>query len=145
MSCFLITSHEDAKVLKISGSFLSKHFILYWCCAYLWWSCRLFPSCFSLNQLMLSSGYGKLGQRLSHISVLLPPLEYVLQLCKLCTSRFLLCSLSKLFHISLHTNRNTETQPVPFLQQQFFLHADLLFYVADQSEKHFFKSTASCM
>ncbi len=76
-------------------------------------SCRLPLSCFTLNQLMLSSGYGKLRPRLSHVSALLPPFQYVLQLCKLCASRFLLCSLSKPFHISLHTNRNTETQPIP--------------------------------
>ena len=62
---------------------------------------------------MLSSGYGKLSLRLSHVSALLPPLQYVLQLCKPCVSRFLLCSLSKLFHISLHTNRNTEAEPIP--------------------------------
>lgn len=77
---------------------------------------------------MLSSGYGKLRLRLSHVSV-----QYVLQLCKLCASRFLLCSLSKLFHISLHTNRNTETQPIPIPATADLFHVTLFFYVADQS------------
>ena len=83
---------------------------------------------------MLSSGCEKLGPRLSHVSGLLPPLQYVLQLCKRFASRFLLCSLSKLFHISLHTNRNTETQPVPIPATADVFHVDLLFYAADQLE-----------
>lgn len=94
-------------------------------------SYRLLFSCFILNQLMLSSGCGKLRPWLSRVSVLLPLLRYVLKLCKLCASYFLLCSLSKLFLNSLNTNRNTETIPIPATADVF--HVSLYFYVADQS------------
>lgn len=94
-------------------------------------SYRLLFPCLILNQLMLSSGCGKLRPWLSRVSALLPLLQYVLKLCKLCTSYFLLCSLSKLFLISLNTNRNTETVPVPATADVF--HVSLFFYVADQS------------
>lgn len=94
-------------------------------------SYRLPFSCFIPNQLMPSSGDGKLRPRLSHVSALLPLLQYVLELCKLCASHFRLCSLSKLFHISFNTNRNTETVPIPATADVF--HVSLFFYVADQS------------
>lgn len=94
-------------------------------------SYRLLSSRFIVNQLMLSSGCGKLRPWLSRVSVLLPLLQYVLKLCKLYASYFLLCSLSKLFLISLNTNRNTETVPIPATADVF--HVSLFFYVADQS------------
>lgn len=105
------------------------HFTGGLCFACLRCFCRTPPLwCFTLNQLMPSSGYGKLRPKLSHVSELLPPLQYVLQLCKLCASRFLLCLLSKLFHISLHTNRNARPRPIqPCKCRSFFMSASSSF------------------
>lgn len=88
-------------------------------------------SLFIPNQLMGSSGHGKWSLWLSHVSALLPLLQYVLKLCKPSVAHFLLCSLSKLFHISVNTNRNTETDSIPAAVRIF--HVSFLFYVADHS------------
>lgn len=94
------------------------------------------PRVIPLNQLMLSSGYGKLSPKLSHVSALLPPLQYVLQLCKLCASRFLLYVLSKLFHISLHTNRNSKPQPIPTLRLYvFFMSASAFMHLINRPQR----------
>lgn len=94
------------------------------------------PRVIPLNQLMLSSGCGKLSPKLSHVSALLPPLQYVLQLCKLCASRFLLCVLSKLFHISLHTNRNSKPQPIPTLRLYvFFMSASAFMHLINRPQR----------
>lgn len=93
---------------------------------------RLRPrSLFIPNQLMGSSGHWKWRPWLSHVSALLPLLQYVLKLCKPNVAHFLLCSLSKLFHISLNTNRNTETDSIPAAVHIF--HVSFLFYVVDHS------------
>lgn len=96
------------------------------------------PSCFSLNMLMLSSGGGKLRPKLSHVSMLLPPQQYVLQLCKLPMSRFLLSLLSKLFHISVHAHRNTEHQSLPTPGKAFLFQTGIIF-LCSPSIRQWFK------
>ena len=79
--------------------------------------------------------------RLSHVSAPLPPSQYVLELCKLCASRFLLYLCEVTCERALITNRNTETRVNPITAA-----ADVFFHAAEQSgNKYICKNLYSFM
>lgn len=56
----------------------------------------------------------RLRPRLSHVSALLPPLQYVLQLCKLCVSLSALFIIKALSHLTSHKQEHWDSaSPYP--------------------------------